>query len=81
MTNTLTNISKSAGGHSGQGGCFDFQKVGANALESAEYQDFDVPTYLHTQEVTGSSPVVSTKSLETKRFQGFFLFFRKRVTS
>ena len=38
-------------------------------------------TYLHTQEVTGSSPVVSTKSLETKRFQGFFLFFRKRVTS
>ena len=25
---------------------------------------------LHTQEVTGSSPVVSTKSLETKRFQG-----------
>ena len=38
-------------------------------------------THLHTQEVTGSSPVVSTKSLETKRFQGFFLVFSKRVTS
>ena len=35
---------------------------------------FPPPTYLHTQEVTGLSPVISTKSLETKCFQGFFYF-------
>ena len=39
------------------------------------YSPFFPPlTYLHTQEVTGPRPVVSTKSLEAKRFQGFFLF-------
>ncbi|WP_298016531.1 hypothetical protein [uncultured Dysosmobacter sp.] len=37
LTNTLTNISKSAGGHSGQCGSFGFQKVGAKVLETNEY--------------------------------------------
>lgn len=48
MTNTLTNISKSADGHSGQGSFIDLQKVGVKVPESAEYQNFDTLIYLHT---------------------------------
>ena len=37
------------------------------------------PVMLHTHEVTGSSPVVSTKPLKHLEFQGFFLFLRKKL--
>ena len=36
---------------------------------------------LHTHEVTGSSPVVSTKPLKAKCFQGFFFFSSRNQTS
>jgi len=75
LTNTLTNISKSAGGLSGQYSYLGLQIAEAKVPGSTEYQGVDVTTYLHTQEVTGSSPVVSTKkfliSLEIRNF--FFI--------
>ena len=76
MTNTLTNIRKSAGGHSGQGSCLYPQKAGPKVPESTQYQDFDVPTHLHTQEVTGSSPVVSTIKKATPDGCGLFCGIR-----
>ena len=42
---------------------------------------FPHPTYLHTQEVTGSSPAVSTKTLEIAMISRVFLVFGKRKTS
>ena len=64
LTNTLTNIRKSAGGHSGQDSYLYPQKAGPKVLESTQQQSFDAPTHLHTQEVTGSSPVVSTITIK-----------------
>jgi len=93
LTNTLTNIRKSAGGHSGQGSCLYPQKAGPKVPESTQYQGFDVPTHLHTQEVTGSSPVVSTKKFlisqeirnfsfasGSKSFLQIFYFFSDQYT-
>ena len=58
---------------------YSLEKVEPKVPESAQYQAFDVQTDLHTQEVTGSSPVVSTKknliSYEIRFFSLLFTTF------
>ena len=62
---------------SGHAGVKDGQIVlnaEASVLDSAENGQKKFSQSVHTQEVTGSSPVVSTKPLKLFEFQGFFFF-------
>ena len=50
--------------------------------KALQHNAFRRASYLHTQEVTGSSPAVSTKKVqESQGFPDFFIFAKNDVVS
>ena len=78
LTHAVTHEQKNWDGNSGTESTCGCGNPAANPLNTTETVRKAALSNFHTQEVTGSSPAVSTKTLEIVMISRVFLVFGKR---
>ena len=82
LTQTVTQTRKKAGGYRRTQWIAHRAESAQKGRKALDINAFRPSSYLHTQEVTGSSPAVSTKKVqESQGFPDFFIFVKNDVVS
>jgi hypothetical protein len=82
LTQTVTQTRKKAGGYRRTQWIAHRAESTQKGRKALDINAFRPSSYLHTQEVTGSSPAVSTKKVqESQGFPDFFIFVKNDVVS
>ena len=82
LTQTVTQTRKKAGGYRRTQWIAHRAESTQKRRKALRHNAFRRSSYLHTQEVTGSSPAVSTKKVqESQGFPDFFIFAKNDVVS